>query len=192
VLGRLGYTNVRGTSVDGDGLLQVIQDTKPLITFMEADFFETTTPYRLGQLLKEKPYLKIAVYSLSVYPVDKEIQFIFHNAFGYINLQDGAAEFYRGLKRILRGERYISRRVREKIDTLTEYPPYRVNDSKREDEIMQLIWKGYNTKQIAALLNISIRTVERHKTNMYAHYHVRNCRELVKLGLELNKITQGS
>jgi DNA-binding NarL/FixJ family response regulator len=190
VLGHLGYTNVQGTSVDGDGLIQVIQDIKPMITFLEADFFETSTPYRLGQLLQEKPYLKIAVYSLSAYPEDKEMQFVFHNAFGYINLQDGAAAFCRGLKKILRGEHYIPRRVRKKIDTLAAYPPYRVHDSKREDEVMELIWKGYKTRQIADLLNISVRTVERHKTNMYAHYHVQNCRELIKVGLELNKIKQ--
>jgi DNA-binding NarL/FixJ family response regulator len=191
VFARLGYGNVRGTSADGETLLQVIHEVKPMIIFLEADFYDIATPYMLGQILKKKPYLKIAVYSLSAYPADKEVQFIFHRAFGYINLQDGMADFYHGLKQLLRGEQYISRRVRKVIDKLEEYPALRLNDSKREDEVMGLLAKGYTTQQIADILKIGARTVERHKTNMFARYHIRNTPEMIKIGLQLEKIRYG-
>jgi DNA-binding NarL/FixJ family response regulator len=187
-MARMGVSNVRGTSAAGEGLYRVIRELKPVVIFMEADFYRTATPFMVGQILKRKPYLKIAVFSLGSYPLDREMWFVFHKVLGYINLQDGMAEFYRGLKQLVRGRAYVSRRVRKAIEGLKSYPAFRLDESEREDEVMRLLADGYTTKEIEEALRISDRTVERHKTNMFNRYHVRNTVELIKDGVLLGRI----
>jgi DNA-binding NarL/FixJ family response regulator len=188
-MARMGFSDVRGTSVAGEGLYRVIGELKPAVIFMEAEFYRTATPFMVGQMLKRKPYLKIAVFSLGSYPLTLETWFVFHKALGYISLQDGMAEFYHGLKRMARGGAYVCRRVRKAVEGLREWPAFRLDESEREDEVMRLLGEGYTTRQIGEALRISGRTVERHKTNMFARYHVRNTAELIKAGLALGKIT---
>ena len=190
-IARLGFSNIRGTSAAGEGLYQVIRALKPMVIFMEADFYKTATPYMVGRMLKEMPYLKAAVFGLSAYPEEKEMQFIFHKALGYINLQDGMAEFYHGLRLLVNGKPYVPRRVRKAMMGLKREPVIRLNDSDREDEVLQLLADGYTTVEIAETLQISDATVERHKVNMFARYHARNTREAVKAGVVLKKITYG-
>jgi DNA-binding NarL/FixJ family response regulator len=43
----------------------------------------------------------------------------------------------------------------------------------RELEVLRLIAAGQSNKQIAAELHLSIRTVERHITNLYTKIHAR-------------------
>jgi DNA-binding NarL/FixJ family response regulator len=185
----MGFSNIRGTSAAGEGLDRVIRELRPMVIFMEADFYKTATPYMVGQMLKGKPYLKIAVFGLSAYPEEKEMRFIFHKALGYINLQDGMAEFYHGLRLLVNGKPYVPRRVRKAIMALKQYPVIRLNDSEREDEVLQLLADGYTTVEIAKILQISSATVERHKVNMFARYHARNTQEVIKAGVVLKKIT---
>jgi DNA-binding NarL/FixJ family response regulator len=188
VLRHLGCSNVRGTAEGGEALSRMIREIKPRLIFMEAGFYDTATPYMAGQLLSKKPYLRIAVFSLAEYSEELEQAFVLHGVAGYINLQDGMAECYKGLKRILRGETYISRRVRRRIDELKELPPLRLNDSEREDEVMRLLAEGHTAGEIAGILHIASRTVDRHKNNLFKRYHVRNTAGLIKTGFLLGKI----
>ena len=49
----------------------------------------------------------------------------------------------------------------------------------RQREILQLIAKGQNTKQIALSLNISVKTVETHRTQLMDRLQIHNIAGLV-------------
>jgi len=51
--------------------------------------------------------------------------------------------------------------------------------SKRETEVLQLIARGYNRKEIAALLNLSLHTVVSHVRHIYEKLEVHNRNEAV-------------
>jgi len=55
--------------------------------------------------------------------------------------------------------------------------------SKREMEVLHLVLQGNSNKQIALLLDITVRTVEFHLKNIYAKFQVSSRIELIlKLG----------
>ena len=62
--------------------------------------------------------------------------------------------------------------------------------TKRELEILQLTLDGLKNKSIASQLNISERTVEFHKQNMYIKLEVTNTIELYKAAQRLNLIVE--
>lgn len=61
----------------------------------------------------------------------------------------------------------------------------------REREVMEHAAKGLHAKEIAAVLGISPRTVEVHKTRLMAKLGVRNMAELVRFALAANSEMDG-
>lgn len=59
--------------------------------------------------------------------------------------------------------------------------------SGRRDEVLRLMWAGKGTKEIAADLGISPKTVEYHRARLYALFEVRDpvslCRRAIEVGL---------
>lgn len=52
--------------------------------------------------------------------------------------------------------------------------------TRREKQVAEYLCLGWNNKEIAAKLGISVRTVEDHRTNVLKKYRARNCVELVR------------
>ena len=55
--------------------------------------------------------------------------------------------------------------------------------TKREHEILQLIWAGLKNKEIAQRLKISVKTVEAHRANMMKKVRVSNTAQLLKASI---------
>lgn len=55
----------------------------------------------------------------------------------------------------------------------------------RQSEILKQVARGRTNREIAASLDISIRTVEVHRFNMMRRLHVRNVAQLLRQALQL-------
>ena len=55
--------------------------------------------------------------------------------------------------------------------------------SERENEVLQLLVKGYVTKMIASQLGISLNTAKFHIKNIYTKLHVNCCKEAISKAL---------
>jgi len=58
----------------------------------------------------------------------------------------------------------------------------------REDEVVKLIAEGHSSKEIAALLVISHRTVERHRANVLSKLGMRDRTELTRYAIRAGLI----
>ncbi len=56
--------------------------------------------------------------------------------------------------------------------------------TRREHEILQLVWAGLTNRTIAEQLHISIKTAEAHRANMMKKLRVSNIAQLLKTALE--------
>lgn len=56
--------------------------------------------------------------------------------------------------------------------------------SDREKDIIRLMWKDYTNKEIADTLNISLRTIESHRQNIYDKLNVKTLGGIFKFGIE--------
>ncbi len=54
----------------------------------------------------------------------------------------------------------------------------------REQEVLILIWSGFNNKEIGGELKISLTTVEAHRGNMMMKMGVSNTAQLLRRGIE--------
>ena len=58
----------------------------------------------------------------------------------------------------------------------------------REREILQLVAESNSTKEIAAKLNISVKTVDNHRTNLMRKLNLHDVASLTRYALEIGLI----
>lgn len=73
----------------------------------------------------------------------------------------------------------IARKVVQSFHTPMKKPYPTAELSKREEEVLQLLAKGFRNKEIADTLFISVETVRRHVHVIYSKLHVRSRTEAV-------------
>jgi DNA-binding NarL/FixJ family response regulator len=93
---------------------------------------------------------------------------------GYVLLDEECAELFNAVQRIASGRGYLSPATLDRMVT-----SYRVNTESagprtpapgvltdREREVIAMIAKGYRTREMAQLLSLSHKTVEKHRANL--------------------------
>jgi two-component system response regulator NreC len=100
------------------------------------------------------------------------------------------------IQKIMKGEKYISRSASQILaDNYInkEYngfnkSGYKIEITKREKEIMELISQGLSNKEIAEKIFVSISTVDAHRYNILKKLEVKNTAEMITKAIKLKLI----
>ncbi|MCF6193456.1 MAG: response regulator transcription factor [Kangiellaceae bacterium] len=114
---------------------------------------------------------------------------------GSITSDDTRDELLTAIDNVLNGDTYFSQRVDDKVINRPLQPEYLAGMSdyswtqltKREKEITKLIAEGKKNREIAGFLSLSIKTVDKHRSNLMKKLDLHNVSELTKFAIE-NKI----
>lgn len=139
------------------------------------------------RILEVYPKMKIGIYS-SMLEKEAILNSFKNGALGYLEKTASFDNIIDFILTISRGERYVRGVIADIIFTDKNSPKQLINVTKRESEIMQLIFEGFKNREIAEKLNIAERTVEFHKQNIYLKLEVNNPVDLYKAALQLNMI----
>jgi DNA-binding NarL/FixJ family response regulator len=109
-------------------------------------------------------------------------------ALGYVNKQEAQDTVIEAIEAVLRGERYLSEKLRLELVTHAldeqKQPDGIASLSDRELEIFELIGRGKSTRSIASQLHLSVHTIETHRENIRAKLHLSNGAELVRMAVQ--------
>ncbi len=105
---------------------------------------------------------------------------------GYVLKNIGKQELIAALEKIAGGGIYFSEEVINELQTTASKKKQKEESqlTAREIEIIQLIEKEFNNKQIAETLFISERTVETHRKNIFRKTNTNSVIGLVKFAYE--------
>jgi len=156
----------------------VLQDlAMPLLNGLEA----------ARQIAKEVPSAKVLI--LSAYSDDAYIEHAIESgAAGYLMKETVGSDLLRAIREIASGNAFFSPPVARRLlkpwqDRFPNGSPDRRKTTKltsRQTEILQLIAEGYATKQIAGLLSLSIKTVEKHRQDLMNMLNIHNIASLTR------------
>lgn len=141
----------------------------------------------LSKIKKQKPNQKIIM--LTMFNDSMTIRkCLDYGADGFILKNFIGEEINVGIQTVLSGRRYISNEashilLEERADTDKNIL------SKREIEIVGYIADGFSTSEIGEKLNLSSRTIDSHRQNIYSKLGINKNIELVKYALK-HKITK--
>lgn len=152
---------------------------------------DLSMPGRSGmELIKliraEKPQLRILVLSMH-----QELQYavraIKNGASGYLTKESAPAQLEQAIRKVASGGAFISAEVAEQLALGampgSEAVPHE-SLSNREFEVLQLLVAGVSLTDIAAKLNLSVKTVSTHKTNLMQKMGLQNQSELIRYAIK--------
>jgi len=151
---------------------------------------DITMPGRSGlEFIKDlhaaHPHLPVLVVSMHDEAIYAE-RVIRAGGRGYIMKEAGGENLLAALRQVLRGEIYVSPRIASRlVENLSARRPRGSSSpiealTDREFEIYRLIGEGRATRDIAAQLNLSPKTVDVHRANLKAKLGVEDMTALVR------------
>jgi len=142
----------------------------------------------LQELRRERPKLPVLV--LSAHSEDQlALRLLKSGAAGYLT-KDKAPDFLLiAIRKVLRGEKYISESLAEKVtlDVISGETGSMPRLSNREYQVMRRIAAGKALKEIAQELFLSVRTVSTYRARVLEKLNLKTNTELIRYALQ-NKL----
>ena len=115
---------------------------------------------------------------------------------GYVMKQGDPGEIVPAVRRILSGDLYLSpaladELVRRAVEGPDESRPPAEQLSDREAEVVRLIGGGLSTREIAAELNLSVKTIESYRANVKRKLGLRSGAELARFAYDWTSRSMG-
>jgi DNA-binding NarL/FixJ family response regulator len=172
--------DVVGTVADGKALIAAAQTLRPDIIVVDISMPEMNGLAAAQIIRGTVPSAKFVV--LSVHSDQAYVSEAFRaGARGYVSKRAAAAELLTAIKQVLEGRTYVTPLV-------TPETPAGAKDGKRltlrQLEILRLVAEGYQNKEIAHLLKISVKTVEFHKTRIMSELNIHTPAGLTRYAID--------
>jgi DNA-binding NarL/FixJ family response regulator len=140
----------------------------------------------LEHVAKKFPTVRVIV--LTVHEAGEyAIRALREGASGFLPKSAASTELEQAIQTVMKGDVYISPETSRK--TLLEYGKgvskrdQLATLSPRQREVLQLIAEGKTTKQIAQLLDISVKTVETHRAQLMERLNIHDVAGLVRYAI---------
>jgi DNA-binding NarL/FixJ family response regulator len=185
-----GY-NLVGEAGDGQTAVQLCLEKKPDVCVLDAKLPGLNGVDILRRVVPKLPGMRVLVFSGHESPVLVR-EMLEAGAHGFVEKTAGLIEFKRGLEAVARGGTYFGPGVASLLRTVLTSTGADASGSSltvREREILQLVAESHSTKEIAAKLAISAKTVDNHRTNLMRKLNLHDVAGLTRYALEQGIVT---
>jgi DNA-binding NarL/FixJ family response regulator len=180
---------VCGRVGDGHSALDVIEKLQPHIAVVDITLGARSGIELIKDIKLRYPHLPVLVLSMHEEELYAE-RSLHAGAKGYVMKQEETAILLRAIRQVLRGEIYLSEKVKDSIvkGLGGMLPQGQVISlikqlSDRELEVFQLIGDGFATHQVAERLHISIKTIASHRENIKRKLNLRDGEQLARFAI---------
>ncbi len=174
---------------NGEELISAIEGGLVDVIFLDIAMPGKSGIELLSEITRYSDHTKVIMLSAKSEPQSIESAMM-GGASGFISKETNKDELLRAIKAVAAGKRFFGEDL---IDTVYEGYANRLNNtpsvqeptlSVRERQIIRLISEGYLQKQIAHQMEISIKTVESHKSNIMNKLGIDNTAALIKYAIK--------
>lgn len=162
---------VVGEADNGRAALHLAEQLQPDVVVMDISMPELNGLQATKKLKEKYPPVKVLILTRHSDPVYLQ-ELLKAGASGYVLKQSKSEELIRAILAVAAGQAYLDPAITEKAVTelresgrVARGVPPQANLTAREAEVLRLIALGYVNKEVAARLNLSVKTVEAHKSN---------------------------
>jgi len=178
---------------DGAEAIEKARSERPDLAILDIAMPRLTGLQAARELSRLQPDLRILI--LTMY--DNE-QFFFEalkvGASGYVLKSVADRDLLEACRAAMRGEPFlypgaVTALIRDYLARVREgdgLPPKAITD--REEEILKLVAEGHSSKEIADMLVISVKTVERHRANLLHKLGLKDRLELTRYAIRAGLI----
>jgi DNA-binding NarL/FixJ family response regulator len=187
LLGAMAEVAVVGEASSGEEAIDLAQREQPDVVLMDIAM-KGITGLEAAALMRERaPAVRVVI--LSMHSGEEYVlQALRAGAAGYLLKDAATGELELALRSVMRGESWLSPAVSRQVvqgyvqrtgsgDATPEVL------TARQREVLRLVAGGKSTKEIAFLLNLSVKTVETHRAQIMDRLGIRDVAGLVRYAL---------
>ena len=181
---------IAGAVEDGRELVKAAEELRPDVIVADISMPGLNGIEAVRQI--KKVHKEIKVVFLTMHPDVAYAASAFKaGASGYVLKHSAPDELVTAIRAALRGKTYVTPLIAGKLLHLYEEGGPGQGEtvsalSSREREVLQLLAEGHSVKEIAAILKVSVKTVEYHKYRMMEILGLKTLAELIRYA-----VTQG-
>lgn len=176
---------------DGEALVRIVREHAPDIVIVDYALPVLNGLEAIRQVLKVMPKVQVLIYTM--YEDDTLIRIALKTgARGYVLKSEDDSHLVNAVEALTKGKTYFSPKVAGNL--LDDHLPGEMvvasqTLTAREREVVQLVAEGESNKSIAGRWNVSIKTVDTHRTSAMKKLHLRSVVDLVRYAIR-NKLIQ--
>jgi DNA-binding NarL/FixJ family response regulator len=179
---------VIGEAGDGITAINRAQELLPDIVLMDVSMPQATGFQATEKINQTCPQVRVLALTRHT---DKSYlqQLVRAGAYGYVLKQSPSSELLRAIRAVGEGRQYLDSAMAGTVmagyagDSSLAVINRQPWISKREEEVLRLIGWGYSNKEIAAHLDISVKTVEAHRANAMRKLDLHSRIDIVRFAL---------
>ena len=185
--------NVVAEASDGQEALEKAKETKPEIVVLDIGMPRLSGLEAARRLKRILPQVKVLM--LTVHESERlALEVLNAGARGYVTKSDTARDLVIAIEALRRDKTFFTSRVDRMIldNFLDGRPSKRAKEmqgeqlTSRQREIVQLLAEGKSSKEVSALLNLSVKTVETHRANIMKRLSCHSVSDLVRYAVRNN------
>jgi len=113
---------------------------------------------------------------------------------GFVLKSAGGKELLEAIKQVLDGRSYLTPGLQASdwVESRARVRQFRKEMTRRQRDVVQLVAEGRPQKEVASILNLSIKTVEFHKSHVMRAFNIMNNAELVLFAVDRGLIIRDS
>ena len=180
-----GGIDVIGEARDGHDVLKVVRESDFDVLLLDMSMPGKSGMELIKQVKSEKPRLRILVLSMHQ-EHQYAVRAIKSGASGYLTKDSASALLVSAIEKVAGGGAFISAEVAEQLALgampQSEGLPHTAL-SDREYQVFRMLVSGLAVTAIAAVLNLSVKTVSTHKARLMEKMGIDNQAELVRYAI---------
>ncbi|HKC46617.1 MAG TPA: response regulator transcription factor [Gemmatimonadales bacterium] len=181
-----GGITVVGEASDGDELLAQVGSVDADIVLLDITMPGPGFVETIQRLKALRPRIRVLV--LSVQPEDQfAVRALKAGASGYVSKNLSPEQLVTAIHEVVRGGRYVSPTLAQKLAAVVadgaDRPPHE-GLSAREYQVLCLIGAGKSVKEIAAAMELSVKTVSTYRTRILEKTTLKSNAEIIRYTVE--------
>jgi DNA-binding NarL/FixJ family response regulator len=190
MLNSRGDIEIIGEAEDGLEALSFINRLIPEMVLLDLSIPKISGISVIKEIKRAHP--KIKILALTIHESDQYVLEAFDAGVnGYCIKDASRQELMVAIDSVLQGKSYISPGISDQViegyldgrKTLKEESDWDTV-TQREKEVLKLLAEGYTNKDIAAFLHISVKTVEKHRSNLIRKLDLHNVAQLTTYAIQ--------
>lgn len=190
---KLPEVTVIAEAKDGREAVSLVREHQPDLVLMDIAMPGLNGCEATSRISREFPDVRVII--LSMYANEEYVrEAINAGAAGYLLKRSATAELETAIRAVAGGDAYFSPLVSDHVTNLVSgrpglEPVLSERLTPRQREILQLIAERNSTKEIAQLLNISVKTVETHRAQLMDRLNIHDVPGLVRFAIRTGLVS---
>ncbi len=185
LLERQPEMEIVGEAADGREAVRLAEASSPDIVIIDIAMPLLNGIEATAQIVKRNPNVGVIILSMHS-DEDYLLSALNAGAKGYLLKDSAEIDLVRAIQAVARGTPFFSPEIAKTMleDYMRFLQQRNLQDSydlltEREKEVLQLLAEGKSNKEVATILNVSVYTVDSHRTHLMQKLNIHNTAEIV-------------